>query len=361
MPAARLSFLDRWLTLWIALAMGLGLLLGRFLPAFAQGLADLSVGSTSIPIAVGLIAMMIPPFARVRPRELPRVFADRKALGLSVVLNWLVGPLLMFGLAWVFLSDRPDLFAGLVLVGLARCIAMVVVWNQLARGSAEAAAGLVAFNSLFQVATYGAYAWFFLSVVAPLLGMPAQSVHVTAGEVASSVLLYLGLPFALGLGIRQVLVRTRGEQAATRFNAHFAPVTLAALLFTIVVLFALQGDRILSEPFEVVRVAAPLAIYFAAMFALSWWTARRIGMDYGRTVTQAFTAASNNFELAIAVAIGSFGLTSGAAFAATIGPLVEVPVMVALVQVALRLRAGAIASGEAPAEASAASSRSTAD
>jgi ACR3 family arsenite transporter len=338
MAAARLSFLDRWLTLWIALAMGLGLLLGRVAPALVQALADASIGSTSIPIAIGLILMMIPPFARVRPRELPKVFADPKALSLSVVLNWLIGPVLMFALAWIFLSDRPDLFAGLVLVGLARCIAMVVVWNQLAGGSAEAAAGLVAFNSVFQVLTYGGYAWFFLSVVAPWAGLPAQDIAVSMGEVAGSVLLYLGLPFALGLGIRWLLVTFRGEAATAKFNARFAPVTLVALLFTIVVLFALQGDRILSKPFEVVRVAAPLAIYFAAMFALSWWTARRIGMDYGRTVTQAFTGASNNFELAIAVAIGSFGLTSGAAFAATIGPLVEVPVMVALVQVALRLR-----------------------
>jgi len=338
MAAARLSFLDRWLTLWIALAMAAGLLLGRVAPALVQALADASVGSTSIPIAVGLILMMIPPFARVRPRELPKVFADPKALSLSVVLNWLVGPVLMFALAWLFLSDRPDLFAGLVLVGLARCIAMVVVWNQLAGGSAEAAAGLVAFNSVFQVLTYGGYAWFFLSVVAPWAGLPAQDIAVSMGEVAGSVLLYLGLPFALGLGIRWLLVTLRGEAATARFNARFAPVTLVALLFTIVVLFALQGDRILSKPSEVLRVAAPLSLYFAAMFALSWWTSRRIGMDYGRTVTQAFTGASNNFELAIAVAIGSFGLTSGAAFAATIGPLVEVPVMVALVQVALRLR-----------------------
>lgn len=336
--APRLSFLDRWLTLWIALAMGVGLLLGRYLPVFADSLAAMSVGSTSIPIAVGLILMMIPPFARVRPRELPKIFADPKALTLSVVLNWVVGPILMFGLAWLFLSDRPDLFAGLVLVGLARCIAMVVVWNQLAGGSPEAAAGLVAFNSVFQVITYGAYAWFALSVIAPLVGIPAQDIAVSMGHVAMSVLLYLGLPFALGLGIRQILISLRGEAATARFNARFAPVTLIALLFTIVVLFALQGRRILAEPFLVVRVAMPLAIYFGSMFALSWYFARRLGMDHGRTVTQAFTAASNNFELAIAVAIGSFGLTSGAAFAATIGPLVEVPVMVALVQVAHRLR-----------------------
>lgn len=339
MNVGRLSFLDRWLTLWIALAMGAGLLLGRFAPGIADMLAALSVGSTSVPIAVGLIAMMVPPFARVRPRELPRVFADPKALTLSVILNWVAGPVLMFALAWLFLSDRPDLFAGLVLVGLARCIAMVVVWNQLAGGSAEAAAGLVAFNSLFQVLAYGGYAWFFLSVAAPLAGLPAQAVAVTMADVAGSVLLYLGLPFALGLAIRQILFRLRGEAATARFNARFAPVTLVALLFTIVVLFALQGDRIVARPFEVVRVAAPLAVYFAAMFALSWWTSRRLGMDHARTVTQAFTAASNNFELAIAVAIGSFGLASGAAFAATVGPLVEVPVMVALVGVAERLRA----------------------
>jgi ACR3 family arsenite transporter len=331
-----LSFLDRWLTLWIGLAMGTGLLLGRFAPGIVQALADASVGSTSIPIAIGLVLMMIPPFARVRPSELPKVFADPKALTLSVVMNWIAGPVLMFALAWIFLSDRPDLFAGLVLVGLARCIAMVVVWNQLAGGSAAAAAGLVAFNSVFQVLTYGGYAWFFLSVVAPWAGLPAQEISVSMGEVAMSVLLYLGLPFSVGLGIRALLVRTRGEAATARFNARFAPVTLVALLFTIVVLFALQGDRILSEPFDVVRVAIPLTIYFGVMFAISWWSARRIGMDRERTVTQAFTAASNNFELAIAVAIGSFGLTSGAAFAATIGPLVEVPVMVALVQLSLR-------------------------
>ncbi len=334
-----LSFLDRWLTLWIALAMGAGLLLGRFAPGVAQALAGMSIGSTSVPIALGLILMMIPPFARVKPRELPRVFADPKALTLSVVLNWILGPLLMFALAWLFLRDRPDLFAGLVLVGLARCIAMVVVWNQLAGGSAEAAAGLVAFNSLFQVFTYGGYAWLFLSVIAPGLGMPAQMISVSMVQVASSVALYLGLPFALGILLRQFLVRNGNDARAARFNACIAPVTLVALLFTIVVLFALQGNRILAQPFEVVRVAAPLAIYFAAMFALSWWASRRIGMDYGRTVTQAFTGASNNFELAIAVAIGSFGLTSGAAFAATIGPLVEVPAMVLLVQWAIRARA----------------------
>jgi len=338
MSAPRLSFLDRWLTLWIGLAMGAGLLLGKFAPALVQALADLSIGSTSLPIAVGLVAMMIPPFARVRPAELPKVFRDPKALALSVVLNWLVGPALMFALAFVFLRDQPDLFAGLVLVGIARCIAMVVVWNQLAGGSAEATAGLVAFNSLFQVFTFGGYAWFFLSVVAPALGLPAQSISVSVGRVASSVLLYLGLPFALGLGLRQILSRTLGEERTARFNGHFGKVTLVALLFTIVVLFALQGGQILAQPLSVVQVAVPLAIYFAVMFALSWWTSRRIGMDYGRTVTQAFTGASNNFELAIAVAIGSFGLTSGAAFAATIGPLVEVPVMVALVQVALRLK-----------------------
>jgi len=341
MAVARLSFLDRWLTLWIALAMGLGLVVGRFAPGLARALADLSIGSTSIPIAIGLIAMMIPPFARVKPRELPKVFADPKALGMSIVLNWIVGPILMFGLAWFFLSDRPELFAGLVLVGLARCIAMVVVWNHLAGGSAEEAAGLVAFNSLFQVLTYGAYAWLSLTVVAPLVGLPAQTISVSMGQVASSVALYLGLPFALGLGIRWAIVSARGETAAARFNAKFAPVTLIALLFTIVILFALQGNRILAQPFEVVRVALPLGIYFAVMFTLAWFLSRRIGLDYGRTVTQAFTSASNNFELAIAVAIGSFGLTSGAAFAATIGPLVEVPVMVALVQVALRLRPSA--------------------
>jgi len=341
MAAARLSFLDRWLTLWIALAMGLGLLLGRFIPAFAQALANLSVGSTSLPIAIGLIAMMIPPFARVKPSELPKVFANPKALTLSVVLNWVIGPVLMFALAWLFLRDRPDLFAGLVLVGLARCIAMVVVWNQLAGGSAEAAAGLVAFNSVFQVVTYGGYAWFALAVIAPHLGLPAQDISVSMGQVASSVALYLGLPFALGLGIRQILSRWKNEAFVARFNARFGPVTLVALLFTIVVLFALQGGRILSHPMEAVRVAVPLSIYFAVMFAASWASARAIGMDYGSTVTQAFTGASNNFELAIAVAIGSFGLTSGAAFAATIGPLVEVPVMVALVQVALRLRGSA--------------------
>lgn len=338
MATPRLSFLDRWLTLWIALAMGLGLLLGRFAPGLAKSLADLSIGSTSLPIAVGLIAMMIPPFARVKPRELPKVFADPKALGVSILLNWVVGPALMFGLAWLFLSDSPDLFAGLVLVGLARCIAMVVVWNQLAGGSAEAAAGLVAFNSLFQVFTYGGYAWFFLSVVAPMVGLPAQTISVSMGQVASSVALYLGLPFVLGFGIRWVILNSKGEAAVAKFNSKFSPVTLIAILFTIVILFALQGNRIIAEPFQVIRIAIPLGIYFAVMFAAAWFFSRKIGMDYGRTVTQAFTSASNNFELAIAVAIGSFGLTSGAAFAATIGPLVEVPVMVALVQVALKLR-----------------------
>ncbi|HOX51022.1 MAG TPA: ACR3 family arsenite efflux transporter [Fibrobacteria bacterium] len=338
MEVGRLSFLDRWLTLWIALAMGAGLLLGRWVPGIASALSTFSVGSTSIPIAVGLVAMMVPPFTRVRPSELPRVFSDAKALGMSVLLNWLVGPLLMFALSWLFLRDSPDLFAGLVLVGLARCIAMVVVWNQLAGGSPEDAAGLVAFNSLFQVLTYGGYAWFFLSVASPVVGIPGQVVSVGMGDVAASVALYLGLPFALGLALRQIVARSTSEAALARFNARFAPVTLVALLATIVVLFALQGQRILSEPWQVVRVALPLGVYFVSMFGLAWWMSRRIGLDHRRTVTQSFTAASNNFELAIAVAIGAFGLTSGAAFAATIGPLVEVPAMVGLVRVAAWLR-----------------------
>lgn len=342
--AGRLSFLDRWLTLWIFAAMALGVTLGRFAPGMAETLAGWSVGETSVPIALGLILMMYPPLAKVRYEELPRVFREKRLLAISLVQNWLVGPALMFALAAIFLRGHPEYFAGLVLVGIARCIAMVIVWNDLAGGSREYCAGLVAANALFQVFAFAPLAWLFLKVLPPLVGVELGELDlssITIGGIAKSVFVYLGVPFLLGWLSRAVLRRgKRVRWFDEQFLPVISPLTLGALLFTIVVLFSLQGRQVLARPFDVLIVALPLAVYFAIMFAATFWAGVRAGADYARAATLGFTAAGNNFELAIAVAVGVFGLHSGAAFAAVVGPLVEVPALIALVAVALRWKRG---------------------